>query len=246
MEFKDKKRQKVEDEKVSEKLEMYKILYQAYADEIKNLWQRSAFLAVFMTLAWGGYGALQMRFMEKFCEANFYANAYNLASFGLCGVIIVLSLLWVAKGSKFVQEAHEDKIKHFNFSNFKNLNALFCDLDEYEFKNNEHKITKEKVINKDLKDNLLVGGELLKAYRYSPSKINIFLGKFSCVLAIVLFLWHIAYLAFNAKLYSIVVILFVVSLEIIVLTFLSVCYFRNDLKGGKMKNQNLNKGAKNG
>lgn len=39
------------------KLEMYKILYGAYADEIKNLWQRSIFLGAFMVLVWSGYGA---------------------------------------------------------------------------------------------------------------------------------------------------------------------------------------------
>ena len=86
-------------------LEKYKILYQAYADEIRNLWQRSIFLATFMTLAWGGYGALQLKILDKSCETSAH---YHLISLGLCVVIIVLSLLWVAmaKGSKFVQEAH--------------------------------------------------------------------------------------------------------------------------------------------
>lgn len=245
---------------MSEKLEMYKILYQAYADEIKNLWQRSAFLAVFMTLAWGGYGALQLKFITRECE-KFDVNFYHLASLGLCGVIIVLSLLWVAmaKGSKFVQEAHEDKIKHFNFSNFKNLNALFCDLDEYEFKNNENKITKEKAMNKDLKDNLLVGGELLKAYRYSPSKINITLGWVSCVAGILSIIFHVSYfvgeqickLISNDNVFNcIFCILFIVSVVILIVLFIiyirNIKNIKNFLKGGKMKNQNLNKGTKNG
>ena len=74
-------------------LEKYKILYQAYADEIRNLWQRSIFLATFMTLAWGGYGALQLKSFDKDFEITAH---YHCASLGLCLIIIVLSLLWVA------------------------------------------------------------------------------------------------------------------------------------------------------
>ena len=129
-----------------EKLEKYKILYQAYADEIKNLWQRSIFLGAFMTLAWGGYGALQVKFIDKWLEiknltcTTFNFNPYHCLSFGLCAVIIVLSLLWIAmaKGSKFVQEAHERHIDDLKFDmldeidiDTKKNQRLFCDLSTY-------------------------------------------------------------------------------------------------------------------
>lgn len=110
------------------RLEMYKILYQAYADEIKNLWQRSIFLGAFMTLAWGGYGALQLKVFDE----NFTIDLkYSLMSIGLCWVIIILSLLWIAmaKGSKFVQEAHEEHINALKFDEIGNK-RLFCDLDK--------------------------------------------------------------------------------------------------------------------
>ena len=51
-----------------DKLEKYKVLYTAYADEIRNLWTRSVFLGAFMTLAWGGYGALQLKFITRKCD----------------------------------------------------------------------------------------------------------------------------------------------------------------------------------
>ena len=120
------------------KLEMYKILYNAYADEIKNLWQRSIFLGAFMVLVWSGYGALQLKAIELKIEGNLAQSAeqtlslvYISASLGLCAVIIVLSWLWIAmaKGSKFVQEAHEAKIRQYSKRYKSNL---FCDLNVYQ------------------------------------------------------------------------------------------------------------------
>ena len=164
------------------KLEVYNALYKAYADEIRNLWQRSAFLGVFMTLAWGGYGALQLKMIEK-CLQNICA--YHFASLGLCAVIIVLSLLWIAmaKGSKFVQEAHEKHIEHFGFDkvdeidiDIKKNKRLFCDLGVYN--------------NKLANDEKVSVWHPLKPYSYSPSRINIFLGWLSGIASIVLGIIH--------------------------------------------------------
>lgn len=158
------------------KLEMYKILYQAYADEIKNLWQRSVFLGAFMTLAWGGYGALQLKTLDKEFEISL---SYCLMSIGLCAVIIVLSLLWIAmaKGSKFVQEAHEAHIHKFNA-----MSALYCDLDKYE--KGEYDIYNPN--NTQEKKSCCP----LKAYRFSPSKINVALGWISFLTAFALLEIH--------------------------------------------------------
>lgn len=163
--------------KMDDKLKIYELLYKAYADEIKNLWQRSVFLGTFMVLVWTGYGALQLNFIEK-CAGN-APLSYHLVSLGLCAVIIVLSLLWVAmaKGSKFVQEAHE---KHINklTKNKSEVQDLFCQLDKY---------TKRKHHN-------LLFSNSLKAFRYSPSKINIALGQLSYCVGIILALCHIGFL----------------------------------------------------
>ena len=125
-------------------LKIYNALYLAYADEIRNLWTRSVFLGAFMTLAWGGYGALQL----KMIEANIkYLYIYHFASLGLCFVIIILSLLWIAmaKGSKFVQEAHEWHIQNIKIDEVeKDIRKLFCDLDKF-----EHSKAKNKNNNAD-------------------------------------------------------------------------------------------------
>lgn len=201
-------------------LEKYKILYQAYADEIRNLWQRSIFLATFMTLAYGGYGALQLKFIEKYSEIKyltcsyFNLSAYHYASLGLCAVIIALSLLWIAmaKGSKFVQEAHEAHIKNLNCdlicendSQTGKPNTYFCDLDNYQ----------DRIEKQNLSSN-----KLFSSYRYSPSKINIALGWVSCLLASILSIVRIASI-FCEKWYCIECIALVVLLIVLVLFFLS-------------------------
>lgn len=175
-------------------IELYKVLYNAYADEIKNLWQRSIFLVAFMVLVWSGYGVLQLKAIELKIIENTTPNlVYVTTSIGLCAVIIVLSWLWIAmaKGSKFVQEAHEEHIKNFDFQN-DDIKNLFCDLDSYEYaKHIDSQVnTKDKTLNPKLKDSLLCY-EVLQPYRYSPSKINIALGWVSCLLGIVLFIAHI-------------------------------------------------------
>ena len=167
------------------KIQMYKILYQAYADEIKNLWQRSIFLGAFMVLVWTGYGTLQLKFIEKACQKD--DTSYLIASLGLCGVIIILSLLWIAmaKASKFVQEAHEEHINTLKFDVIeKDKKRLFCDLNIYESKLDE----KQK----------LSAICPLQAYRYAPSKINIALGWVSLLVGFILLVFHI-YLYLKAQ-----------------------------------------------
>lgn len=161
------------------KLEMYKILYNAYADEIKNLWQRSVFLGAFMVLVWSGYGALQLKAIElKIVENTTLNLVYVNTSIGLCAVIIVLSWLWIAmaKGSKFVQEAHEAKIKQYSKRYKCNL---FCDLNVYQKATSKGRQNKLSFICP------------LKSYRYSPSKINIALGWVSLLVSIVFLYIHL-------------------------------------------------------
>ena len=231
-------------ENPQDNIERYKVLYNAYADEIKNLWQRSIFLGAFMVLVWSGYGALQLKAIELKIVGNLAQSTQNCAqnaeqtlnlvyvttSIGLCAVIIVLSWLWIAmaKGSKFVQEAHEEHIKNFDFQN-DNIKNLFCDLDSYEYarhtdsKNN----TKDKTINPKLNDRLFCCG-VLQPYRYSPSKINIALGWVSCLLGIVLFIVHIISI-FYTTLCLVWCIVFILAI-FVVLCFSSKC-LKDTLRG---------------
>lgn len=231
--------------KMCEKLEKYKILYQAYADEIKNLWQRSIFLGAFMTLAWGGYGALQLNFIENGKANNFFIDMYHCASIMLCVVIIVLSLLWIAmaKGSKFVQEAHERHIENLNFDEVekepqgKNAGHLFCHLNKFDSSTNNNSTLDIKI---DTKPQLFCNGAF-EAYRYSPSKINIYLGWLSHFLACLLISYHIGFYAYYiyTKIFEcndIYCLPYVITaLIMLILPFLPFCVnsmIKNKLKGG--------------
>lgn len=218
-------------------LQIYQLLYQAYADEIKNLWQRSIFLASFMVLVWTGYGVLQFKFIEKGCQID--GTSYLIASLGLCGVIIILSLLWIAmaKGSKFVQEAHEKHIENFECNSMK-MGRLFCSLDEKE----KRLFCDLNVYELKLKDKLskeLFYNGALKAYRYSPSKINIALGWVSVLIASILILLHSFITLFYADKmawYCILVgVVVAVIITLIVICFMC-CLIQSHLKGGKTKN----------
>ena len=214
-----------------DKLEKYKVLYTAYADEIRNLWTRSIFLGAFMTLAWGGYGALQLKFITRKCD-EFDIFAYICTSLGICLVIIVLSLLWIAmaKGSKFVQEAHEDKIKQF-VENNESLQELYCKLDDYEYPNAK-KILGNKQMNLNLKDGLFVFGQL-KAFRYSPSKINIALGWISAFVAILLIIVYMLMWLYCIKFYCFYTALVTIATIFIFTILILLLYFmKNYLKGG--------------
>ena len=218
-------------------LKIYNALYLAYADEIRNLWTRSVFLGVFMTLAWGGYGALKL----KMIEANIkYLYIYHFASLGLCFVIIVLSLLWIAmaKGSKFVQEAHEWHIQNIKIDEVeKDIRKLFCDLDKFEHSKAKNKNNNADKINEELNPNLFFGNNL-KAYRYSPSKINIALGGFSCFVGFILAMCHIIF-ALSFPMFKKYYLCFICYLLIAIFVIVLAVKYRSeklitlkDLKGG--------------
>lgn len=109
---------------------------------------------------------------------------------GLCFAIMILSMLWVAmaKGSKFVQEAHEEHIKKFDINIYLPYNKdikeeekinLFCDLSKYE--------------DSIKKENGCYLTCALKSARYSPSKINIALGYVSWFVACLALSVHIGF-----------------------------------------------------
>lgn len=226
------------------RLEVYKVLYKAYADEIRNLWQRSIFLGAFMTLAWGGYGALQLKFIESSGKIlqntinnNFDLEMYHCFSVTLCFVIMILSLLWVAmaKGSKFVQEAHEWHIKNLKIDDVeKDIKKLFCNLDNYD----KHK-HKKCDIEDNISSRLFFNGDL-ESYRYSPSKINIALGRFSFFVSLPLIIYHTIFtIIFLIKCKIPHCIIFGVT--VVVIAVLSLIAYRlnrlitfKDLKGKKI------------
>lgn len=157
-------------------------LYKCRDMEIRNLWQRSIFLATFLVLCYTAYGALIGNMLEICYLNSDRICRYNIAAILLSFVGIIMSILWIcmAKGSKAWQEVYEDAI------------------DKYEelyypkgFHSNELSGRRSK------RDRCLFS---VKGGPFSPSKINIVIGQISLILWSLIALWHFAHLLwYNLK-----------------------------------------------
>ena len=127
-----------------------------------------------------------------------------------------------------MQEAHEDKIKQFVRK--ESLQELFCDLNDY---NSEY-----------LQDSLFYFGTL-KAFRYSPSRINIALGWASVFIAGVLAIIHILVCLYFYKLYCFYIALTATTIIFMfAIITLILCYMKNYIKGGKPNKPKLKQVSK--
>lgn len=81
--------------------------------EIRNLWQRSIFLATFITLLCTGYGAMWNAALQSGKAISAYHPlAFNAAGALLSLLLFIFSILWIAmgQGSKYWYENYERKI----------------------------------------------------------------------------------------------------------------------------------------
>lgn len=144
-------------------------LYRCRDLELNNLWQKSAFLGTLLVLCFTGYGVLILSMIKEDSKEGNILLEYDLLCLFLCFISAIFSVLWIYmfKGSKAHYELYERAItdfeekklgieKEFIMGRF-NYNAP---IDECIFSTN--------------------GG------KYSPSRINIFIGQMS------LFLWILA------------------------------------------------------
>lgn len=146
--------------------------------EIKNLWQRSIFLATFLVLCYTAYGALignmlnQCLNAEKICQYNIVVILTSFAG-------IIISVLWIcmAKGSKAWQEVYEEAIKTYESEYFINIP------DKYHSDNLKGDPGK--------RDRCLLSA---KGGPFSPSKINIVIGQISFLIWICIAIVHFVYL----------------------------------------------------
>lgn len=90
-------------------------LYRCRDMEITNLWQRSIFLTVFLTLTLSGYGILVSNFFTTniFIYPNYKILHLAAIAIGLLG--FTLSVIWIlmAKGSKAWYEVYAKAISEF-------------------------------------------------------------------------------------------------------------------------------------
>lgn len=146
--------------------------------EIKNLWQRSIFLATFLVLCYTAYGALignmlnQCLNADKICQYNIVVILTSFAG-------IIISVLWIcmAKASKAWQEVYEDAISDYEHRYWRDIPDKFY---SNELKGDHNK-----------RDRCLLS---TKGGPFSPSKINIAIGQISFLIWICIAIAHFAYL----------------------------------------------------
>lgn len=203
-------------------LEVWKRLWQSRDFELSHFWQRSVFLTAFIVLGFTTYGVFQGFAWDKLLNDELLNNnkitnfnqlfyllqdnplfiPYNMISIFLCFIVLVLSILWImmAKGSKNVYEVQECALKK----------------------------TKNKILKKayvELKNNCKKTNSCIcssKGYRYSVSRINVFLGIFSVIIFTFLTLIHLILLLQNC-----IFILFI-FMVFIVLYYLIYCLKGSD------------------
>lgn len=151
-------------------------LYKCRDMEIRNLWQRSIFLATFLVLCYTAYGTLIKDVLCSGCTIKDFP-CLNLVLIFISLVGILMSILWIcmAKGSKAWQEVYEDVIAKYE------KEYLSDDIQE-SYRSN--KLTGD--LNKRDRCLLSVNGG-----PYSPSKINIVIGQVSFVIWIFIYLTHV-------------------------------------------------------
>lgn len=142
--------------------------------EIKNLWQRSIFLATFLVLCYKGYGALVGKMIDNRCFTDCDPCEIDIIAIFISLIGIIMSILWIAmaKGSKAWQEVYEDAIG--KIENELTI-PLYC-------RSNSPQGDESK------RDMCILS---TKGGPYSPSKINIVIGQVSLVIWILIFVVHI-------------------------------------------------------
>lgn len=174
--------------------------------EIKNLWQRSIFLATFLVLCYTAYGALIGNMLNQCLNAE-KISQYNIAVILTSFAGIIISVLWIcmAKGSKAWQEVYEEAIKTYESEYFINIP------DKYHSDNLKGDPGK--------RDRCLLS---TKGGPFSPSKINIVIGQISFLIWICIAIVHFAYLILTycqntrCLLWTILVIAFVATIGLII------------------------------
>ena len=154
-------------------------LYERYNAELSQLWQHSIMAWGFELLIFTGYGYLIANFFLE-CKERFYPTL-NLIALGLCFTGLCVSAIWVAlvKAAKARQESFEDMICNLerdpNYFPYSRIYAMGG------FHN------RIKMLDTNLRTT--------SPGKFSPSKLNMFIGQFTWFVWAFLSLIHVILLS---------------------------------------------------
>ncbi|GHU77960.1 hypothetical protein FACS189462_1250 [Spirochaetia bacterium] len=142
--------------------------------ELTHLWQRSIVLTAFVLLCFTGYGNILMKVLET-CSIKIEVLHEIAAGIALIGIIVSIIWIMMAKSSKAWYEIYENVI---------------CKIEE----EMELRIHPDYVMGEFVElGSTKCDSNLLScnAGKYSPSKLNIFIGIVLLIIWIVIFAVHI-------------------------------------------------------
>lgn len=215
---------------MNEEFEKQKIilenLYRCRDLELNNLWQKSVFLGTLLVLCFTGYGFLISSIIKKDPKGEFILPEYEFLCLSLCFVSAIFSVLWIYmfKGSKAHYELYERAITDFE----------------------EKKLgIEKKFVMGRFNYNIPIDECVFstKGGKYSPSRINIFIGQISLFLWILAGLVHIYNISndyLKNHLQGHTSILFISLVIFILFLFLFILYLIN----GKVKSSYLTTNGK--
>lgn len=167
--------------------EIRETFYHCRDFEITNLWQRSVFLFGFILACFTGYGAILISLLTTGEQKVAYPTLTNLIECVISLIGIVFSIIWImmAKGSKAWYEIYENAITKIENKNNKqdndNKDKKFLKM-SYGYRMGNY--------CKQYKDYLDDSLFSTKGGRYSPSKLNIFIGQVLFVIWTMCLLCH--------------------------------------------------------
>ncbi len=173
--------------------EIRETFYHCRDFEITNLWQRSVFLFGFILACFTGYGAILISLLTTGEQTVEYPTLANFIECIIALIGLIFSVIWImmAKGSKAWYEIYENAItKIENKNNKKDDDSkepqYLKMFDGYRMGN----------YCKQYKDYLDDGLFSTKGGKYSPSKLNIFIGQ------VLFVIWSICLLGHSTVLFN--------------------------------------------
>ena len=156
--------------------------------EITNLWQRSIFLYGFILACFTGYGAILISLLTTGDQKIAYPYFANFIECVISLIGIVFSIIWImmAKGSKAWYEIYEKAIGIIEHSD--KANNEFVNIP------NDYRMGNYCTQYKHHINDCLFS---TKGGKYSPSKLNVFIGQVVLVIWCVCFVAHFAVLFYN-------------------------------------------------
>lgn len=208
--------------------------------ELKNLWQRSIMLMTFFVIFFTAYATLAGKVIEIASGGERDVRLFNipLLAIAICGLIVSIFWIQMAKGSKLWYEKFEASVDYFVKKQIAFDESVKLYDYEQELKNNKLDCyTQLLPKHGHLCDKIAVNDSLFSpaAGEYSVSKINIGIGLFGFICWSSLAVFHIAFMLCACLIKSVIISILVFVIAIAMFFISGYTYSGNNKRFKKRK-----------